>query len=98
MEKLLGIVFRVKIHIKHDFFTLATKYGSFGDYYDKKIMFDVYFDSKYYSEQLSHSMSVPNIARLAVAMVKKSCLMCILTVNTIPSNFSIVCLYQIWPV
>ena len=35
----------------------------------KKIMFDVYFDCKYYSEQLFHSMSVPNMARLAVAKV-----------------------------
>ena len=32
-------------------------------------MFDVYFDSKYYSEQLFHSMSVPNMAHLAVAKV-----------------------------
>ena len=32
-------------------------------------MFDVHFDSKYYSEQLSHSMSVPNMACLTVAMV-----------------------------
>ena len=35
----------------------------------KKNMFDVYFDSKDYSEQLFHSMSVPNMARLAVAKV-----------------------------
>ena len=39
-------------------------------------MFDVYFDCKYNSEQLFHSMSVPNMARLAVAMVKKSQLLC----------------------
>ena len=32
-------------------------------------MFDVYFDSKDYAEQLFHSMSVPNMARLAVAKV-----------------------------
>ena len=35
----------------------------------KKNMFDVYFDSKDYSEQLFHSMSVPNMARLAVTKV-----------------------------
>ena len=35
-------------------------------------------------------------ARLVVAKVEKSCLMCILTQNQIPRNFSIVCLYQIW--
>ncbi len=34
------------------------------------LMFDVYFDSKYHSEQLFHSMSEPNMARLAVAMAK----------------------------
>ena len=51
------------------FFNIATKYGSFGGCYGKKIMFDVYFDSKRYSEQLFHSMSVPNMARLAVAKV-----------------------------
>ena len=51
------------------FFTVATKYGSFGGCYGKKVMFDVYFDSKYYSEQLFHSMSVPNMARLAVTKV-----------------------------
>ena len=54
------------------FFTVATKYGSFGGCYGKKVMFDVYFDSKYYSEQLFHSMSVPNMAHLAVAMVNKA--------------------------
>ena len=48
---------------------IATKYGSFGGCYVKKIMFDVYFDCKDYSEQLFHSMSVPNMARLAVAKV-----------------------------
>ena len=32
-------------------------------------IFDVYFYSKYYSEQLFNSMSVPNMARLAVAKV-----------------------------
>ena len=48
----------------------------------KKIMFDVYFDSKDYSEQLFHSMSVPNMARLAVAKVVarvKNFFFCILT-------------------
>ena len=64
------------------FFTIATKYGSFGGCYGKKIMFDVYFDSKDYSEQLFHSMSVPNMARLAVAKVVarvKNFFSCILT-------------------
>ena len=82
MEKLLGIVFRVKKHIKQDLFTVATRYGLFGGSYGKKIMFDVYFDSKYYSEQLFHSMSVPNMARLAVAKVVarvKILVNCILT-------------------
>ena len=56
--------------------------GPFGGYYGKKIMFDVYFDSKYYSEQLFHSMSVPNMAHLAVAKVVarvKIFVYCILT-------------------
>ena len=35
-------------------------------------MYDVYFDSKRYSEQLFYSMSVPNMARFAGAMVKKN--------------------------
>ena len=64
------------------FFTLATKYGLFGGCYGKKIMFDVYFGSKEYSEQLFHSMSVPNMARLAVAKVVarvKFFVYCILT-------------------
>ena len=64
-------------------------------------MFDVYFDSKDYAEQLFHSMSVPNMARLAVAKVVarvKNVFFCILTQNKILSNFSIMHLYQIWPV
>ena len=67
MEKLLGIVFTVKIHIKYDFFAIATKDGSFSGCYGEEIMFDVYFDCKDYSEQLFYSMSVPNMACLAVA-------------------------------
>ena len=35
----------------------------------EKIMFTVYFDSKSNSKQLFNSMSVPNMARLAVAMM-----------------------------
>ena len=48
MEKLLGIVFRVEIHIKHDFFTIATaKRAIFGldELRESCLEFD--FESKY---------------------------------------------------
>ena len=64
MEKLPGIVFTVKKHIKLDFFTVATaKRAIFGT--------DILREScsEFGFEQLSHSMSVPNMAHFAVAMV-----------------------------
>ena len=48
-----------------------SKYRNPKKFYHSNHYFSSYLDAKSNSKQLSHSMSVPNMARLAVAKVKK---------------------------